>query len=44
MTTYKVEFRGYALVEADNDEEAKELFFDDECEIIEIEIDNIAVW
>lgn len=44
MTMYKVLFSGYALVEADSDEEAKELFFDDECEIIEIEIDNIVEW
>lgn len=42
MATYKVLFSGYALVVADSEEEAKELFFNDECEIIEIEIDNIV--
>lgn len=41
MTMYKIWFSGYALVEADSAEEAEELFYDDECGIIETGIDNI---
>lgn len=41
MALYKVLFTGYALVDADSTEEAKELFFDDEFIFFETEIDNI---
>jgi hypothetical protein len=41
MAMYKVLFSGYALVEADSEEEAEELFYDDEWGIIETDIDNI---
>lgn len=42
MTMYKVEFSGYALVEADSAEEAEELFYDDEWGILETEIDKVV--
>lgn len=42
VAMYKVLFSGYALVEADSEEEAEELFYDDEWGIIETDIDNIV--
>jgi hypothetical protein len=40
MATYRIDFHGFAFVEADSEEEARELFFQDEEEPGEYEIDN----
>lgn len=40
MATYIIKFHGVAYVEADSEEEAKQLFFDGEEEPAEYEIDS----
>lgn len=40
MAKYKVAFSGFAYVEADDEEEAKELFQNDEADYMETEIDS----
>lgn len=37
---YKVNFSGFAYVEAENEQDAKELFQNDEVEYMETEIDS----
>lgn len=45
MNKYKIEFRGYAYVEADSEEEAKEKFYDDDFIYKDDVIDNTEqVW
>ena len=43
MSTYRIDFHGYAYVEADSEEEAKELFFNGDEEPGEYEIDSCEV-
>ncbi len=42
MARYKVEFSGFAYVEADSKEEAQELFENDDCIYSERDIDGIV--
>lgn len=40
MATYTITFHGFAYVEAENEEEAKKLFYSDEEDYAEYEIDS----
>lgn len=40
MATYTIEFHGFAYVEAESEEEAKNLFYSDEEDYAEYEIDS----
>ncbi len=44
MPTYRIDFHGYAFVEADSEKEARDLFFADEEEPGEYSVDNIEEW
>ena len=44
MATYKIDFHGFAFVEADSEEEAREAFFNGDEEPGEYEIDDCEVW
>lgn len=41
MATYTIHFHGFAYVEADSEEEAKTLFYNDDEDYAEYEIDSI---
>lgn len=43
MNTYKINFHGFAFVEADSEDEAREAFFDDGETYSEYEIDDCEV-